>query len=188
MTKSEDVFAQKRALRKHIAELKEGYTGEELRVYSEQIMNNLEQLNSFRQAKTVFIYHSMPQEVHTHDLIRKYSGDKAFLLPVVTKSGLILRKYNSDNELQISDFGISEPTGPEFTDYEKIDLIVVPGVAFDRNLNRMGYGKGYYDGILQKTDAQRVAVCFDFQLLKCVPHTHFDVKMNLIVCQTGIIS
>lgn len=188
MTKSEDVFAQKRALRKHVAELKSNYTNEELLCFSEQVMNKLEQLEIFLQAKTVFIYYSMPQEVHTHDLIRKYSGDKAFLLPVVTKSGLILKKYNSGEELQISDFGISEPTGPEFTDYEKIDLIVVPGVAFDRNLNRMGYGKGYYDGILQKTDTQRVAVCFDFQLLKCVPHTHFDVKMNLIVCQTEIIS
>ena len=72
MTKSEDVFAEKNALRKHIAELKAGYTGEELHVFSEQIMSNLEQLNSFRQAKTVFIYHSMPQEVHTHELIKKY--------------------------------------------------------------------------------------------------------------------
>ena len=188
MTNSEEVFAEKKALRKHVAELKSSHTNEELHSFSQQIMNKLEQLESFQKATTISIYYSMPQEVHTHELIRKYSNEKVFLLPVVTKSGLILKKYSSDNELQISDFGIGEPVGAEFTDYNMIDLIVVPGVAFDRSLNRLGYGKAYYDRLLQKTDTERVAVCFDFQIFSEIPHTQADVKMNSVVCQSEIIS
>ena len=74
--------------------------------------------------------------------------------------------------MQTSGFGIKEPTGETFLEYDKIDLVIVPGVAFDRTLNRMGRGKGFYDRLLPKIKAPKVAVCFDFQLMEKIPANH----------------
>ena len=185
---SQDIFKQKKELRKKIALQKREFDADQLMTMSGDVIANLEQTDQFIRAKTVFIYYSMPGEVFTHDLIRKHVGEKVFLLPLVGKDGLYLKKYISDDRMKISGLGIHEPDGEVFVDYDKIDLVVVPGVAFDRSMNRMGYGKAYYDGILPKIKALKVAVCFDFQLLESVPNTQTDVKMDMIVCQNKIIT
>lgn len=74
--------------------------------------------------------------------------EKQILLPVVTGDDLELRVYTGPGDLATGAYGIEEPTGALFTDYDAIDFIVVPGVAFDRNGNRLGRGKGYYDRLL----------------------------------------
>jgi 5-formyltetrahydrofolate cyclo-ligase len=79
-------------------------------------------------------------------------------------------------------FGIGEPTGPEFTDLESIDMIIVPGVAFDREGNRMGRGRGFYDRLLSTTPhAFKVGVAFGFQMVEQVPTEPFDIKMNKVI-------
>ena len=62
--------------------------------------------------------------------------------------------------------------------WEKIDLILVPGMAFDAMGNRLGRGKGYYDKVLRHTPAYKIGVCFDFQFLKAVPTEAHDVRMD----------
>ena len=76
--------------------------------------------------------------------------------------------------------------GDEYLNYDDIDLVVVPGVAFDKNLNRMGRGKGYYDGLLPKIKAPKVSICFDFQIVDNVPVDNRDVIMDLVVCETTV--
>ena len=79
-------------------------------------------------------------------------------------------------------FGILEPVGELYTDYDSIDMIVVPGVAFDRQGNRLGRGRGYYDKILKETRAaKKVGICFDFQFVEEVPVDELDVRMDLVV-------
>ena len=81
-------------------------------------------------------------------------------------------------------FGIGEPTGPEWTDLDAVKLIVVPGVAFDNKLNRMGRGRGFYDRLLKSTpNAIKVGVAYDFQVLSEIPVEDFDVKMDLVVSE-----
>lgn len=184
---TENIFLQKKELRKKIALLKSYYTQEELLEQSEVIVAAVEKTNEFKRAKTILVYHSMPGEVYTHGLIKRHMQEKEFLLPVVRKDGLHLKKYISDNHLMVSSYGVYEPTGETFNDYQKIDLVIVPGVAFDQSLNRLGYGKAYYDGLLPKIDARKIAVCFDFQLFDSIPHSENDVKMDLIICQNKII-
>ncbi len=81
-------------------------------------------------------------------------------------------------------FGIEEPTGAEFTDLDKVDLIIVPGVAFDRQRNRMGRGRGFYDRLLKSTpNAYKVGVGFNFQLVDNVPVEPFDVPMDNVIIE-----
>ncbi len=72
---------------------------------------------------------------------------------------------------------------------DKIDLVIVPGVAFDEDLNRIGFGKGYYDRILYRLSsrAKKVAVAHDFQVLNSIPSEEHDVKMDIIVTEKRVI-
>ena len=79
---------------------------------------------------------------------------------------------------------IPEPVGPEYTTLEKVDMIVVPGVAFDRKRNRMGRGRGFYDRLLKSTpNAVKVGVAFDFQIFDAIPVEPFDVPMDVVITE-----
>ena len=85
-----------------------------------------------------------------------------------------------DTGFIIGDFNILEPQNEVYEgDY---DLIIVPGVAFDKDGNRIGRGKGYYDRFLSKhLDIKRIGICFDFQLIERVPTEDNDIKMHEII-------
>ena len=84
---------------------------------SAEILAALEAHPVFRAASIILLYHSLPDEVHTHDFIRKWSTKKKILLPVVIGNDLELRVYTSPADLAIGAYGIEEPTGALFTDY-----------------------------------------------------------------------
>jgi 5-formyltetrahydrofolate cyclo-ligase len=81
-------------------------------------------------------------------------------------------------------FGIGEPTGPIWTDLDAIQIIIVPGVAFDRSGNRMGRGRGFYDRMLKSTvGALKIGIAYDFQMLDEIPVEPHDVKMDRIITE-----
>lgn len=125
----------------------------------------------------------MKDEVQTHAFIEKWSRSKRIILPVVTGDELELRVYTGPQDLAIGSYSIAEPTGAPFTDYETIDLAVIPGVAFDRYGHRLGRGKGYYDRLLPQIPAPKVGICFPFQLIEEVPAEAFDFRMDTIIAQ-----
>lgn len=147
------------------------------------IMQQVEEIPEFQQAKTILLYWSMDDEVQTHDFVNKWYQQKTLLLPCVDGDDLRLRQYTGPNCLKAGEqFGIGEPTGPEFTALETIEMIIVPGMAFDRNNNRMGRGRGFYDRLLKSTpNAFKVGVAFDFQMVENVPTEEFDVPMNAVI-------
>lgn len=185
--KEKDIILQKKILRKKIVEIKQSYSKKELQELSEETISTLELTEVFQNAKVILAYYSMSDEVNTHELIKKYQSEKQFLLPLVENDELILKKYISEKSMMISGFGIKEPTGEIFLEYDKIDMVIVPGVAFDRTLNRMGRGKGFYDRLLPKIKAPKFAVCFDFQVFDKIPANQEDIKMNMIICQNEVI-
>lgn len=152
---------------------------------SRPIMKHVEELSQFSQAKIILLYWSMEDEVQTHEFVEKWYQQKTLLLPCVDGDDLRLRQYTGPECMQAGEqFGIGEPTGPEFTELESIDMIVVPGVAFDRNNNRMGRGRGFYDRMLKSTpNAYKVGVAFNFQLLESIPVEPFDVPMNKVIVE-----
>ena len=174
---------KKKELRKRIALLKTLHKSTATH-QSAEILAALEAHPVFRAASIILLYHSLPDEVHTHDFIRKWSTKKKILLPVVIGNDLELRVYTSPADLAIGAYGIEEPTGALFTDYAIIDLIIVPGVAFDRDGNRLGRGKGYYDRLLPRIpSAYKVGICFPFQIVEEVPAEPFDIRMDEIITQ-----
>lgn len=173
---------KKKEIRKLIRDKKKEYSLDEKKIKSARIFAQLEQYQWFNDAKIIMAYWSMDDEVHTHNFLEKYLGKKKIILPVVNGDVLDLKEFTGVTDLTEGEhFKIGEPTGNDFTEIEKIDLIITPGVAFDKERNRLGRGKAYYDKLLKTTKAVKVGVCFDFQLLDSVPVDEHDVKMDYVL-------
>lgn len=168
---------------------KELDTGEKLR-RSESVMRRLEQMPQFAESRVVLLYWSMDDEVQTHALVERTWRDRTVLLPCVDGDDLRLRQYTGPKCLVAGEqFGIGEPTGPEWTDLEAIGFIAVPGVAFDRECNRMGRGRGFYDRLLKSVpNAYKVGVAYDFQVMEHIPVEAHDVPMDSIVSESEILT
>jgi len=124
------------------------------------LLNKLEQHPLFIAAKTVLLYYSLGDEVQTHDFIEKWYRQKDILLPVVKGDILELRRYTA----------------------------IIPGVSFDKNGNRLGRGKGYYDRLLPQLHSYNVGICFDFQVSDEIPTESFDKPMHEVWTEKGKIS
>ncbi|MCQ2298979.1 MAG: 5-formyltetrahydrofolate cyclo-ligase [Bacteroidales bacterium] len=175
----------KAALRKQVRAAKKAVLLDEKIARSRGIMAKVEQLESFQKAHIVLLYWSMDDEVATHEFVNRWYKEKTLLLPCVDGDDLKLRQYTGPECLVSGpDFGIGEPTGEEFTQLDSVEMIVVPGVAFDKHNNRMGRGRGFYDRMLKSTpNAVKVGVAFDFQMFDTIPTEAFDVPMNLVISE-----
>lgn len=176
------VDQQKKELRIKIRALKNQYTLSEKKSFSKTIFDKIEKREDFQNAKTIVIYWSMNDEVHTHDFIQKWYKHKRIILPTVKGENLVLIEFTG--MLNMSEgiaFKILEPKGDEFIDFNEIDILFVPGIAFDKQNNRMGRGKAYYDKTLKKINAMKIGLCFDFQLVESVPVAEHDIKMDLVI-------
>ena len=178
----------KQSLRKEIALLKNRYSDEDLRAFSDEIFLRMTQTQVFQDAKCILAYHSFGQEVFTHDFIEKYAQEKKIILPVVKEDNLVLKEYRGKDALLKSDYGILEPTGSDFTDFSQIELGIIPGVVFDTKLNRLGRGKGYYDKLLSLLgNTYLIGICFSFQLKDEILVESHDFPMNSVITENGIV-
>lgn len=172
----------KQSIRKEIRLLKKGQTAESKRSESEQIWSILEKNPLFQNSHNILIYWSMNDEVETPDFIRKWQHQKQFLLPCVVGDELEIKLFNGDADMLSGDrFQIPEPKGEAITNYDIIELAIVPGVAFDKQHQRLGRGRGYYDKTLCKIKAPKIGVCFSFQYLDEIPTDGFDVPMDDVI-------
>lgn len=187
-----ETYIAKQALRKDMALRKKSYSKIQLSERSETILERLEQTHLFRAASRVALYHALPGEVQTAAFIEKWQDKKTLYLPVVEGDDLRLLPYLGNDRLKTGSFGILEPTEeasptPETT-AGTLDLIIVPGIAFDRKNNRLGRGKGYYDRLLSEWKTPKIGICFDFQLFDEIPAEPFDRKMNLVISENETTS
>lgn len=172
-------------LRLHIKKCKLNISREERELASILVKNKVELLTQFMSAKNILLYNALPDELPTDCMLEGWANSKELFLPVVAGDNLIIKRYNKEL-LKVGAFGILEPTGEEI-DFNIIDLIVVPGVAFDRNLNRLGRGKGFYDKLLANSNAYLVGVGYDMQIVDCIATEPHDVKMNCIITEKEIL-
>ncbi len=148
---------------------------------SKQILVLLEKHPVFQKAKTILLYYSLNDEVNTHPFIDKWCKQKSIILPKVIGNELDLKKYDGPKNLEKGAYGIEEPVGESFSDYQAIDLAIIPGMAFDNRGNRLGRGKGYYDRLLPKLSAYKIGICFPFQLVEEVPADQSDIPMDEVI-------
>ncbi len=174
---------EKKELRKIVRDAKKAVPHSDKIALSRPIMEGVSNLKAFQESETVLLYWSMDDEVYTHDFVNSWYKEKRIILPCVDGDDLVLRQYTGPESLQPGpQFGIPEPVGPVFDDLDKIDMIIVPGVAFDRHNNRMGRGRGFYDRLLKTTPhAKKIGVAFDFQIFDTIPVEPFDVPMDMVV-------
>lgn len=177
----------KKQLRKEITQKKSRFSSAELDEFSNRLLNKLEQLPAFQQAATVLLYHSLKDEVRTHAFVEKWKNQKNILLPVVIGDDLELRKYTGKQDLAVGAYGIEEPAGEPFEEFDRIDLAIIPGVSFDSKGNRLGRGKGYYDRLLPKIKSYKIGICFSFQVSKEVPAEPFDIRMDAVVTDQEVL-
>ena len=132
---------------------------------------------------TILLYHSLPDEVDTHQLIRTlHSIGKLVLLPTIKGEELELHEYTDENALAPSfQFNIQESTGRLYTDYHLIDLAIIPGMAFTPSGDRLGRGKGYYDRLLPKLSCPLIGLAFPFQILDTLPCEPHDIRMTEVI-------
>lgn len=156
---------------------------------SEEIVKKLQRfLTSHPSPSTIMAYWPLPDEVDIRPLIHWLVGQgKTVVLPKVTGDETMeLRRYTSQDDLAEGAFHILEPVGEPFTDYEDIDVVLVPGMAFDAAGHRLGRGKGYYDRFLAShfpslpshPSPLLLGICFPFQRVAAVPTEDFDVCMS----------
>jgi 5-formyltetrahydrofolate cyclo-ligase len=177
-----DIPEQKKAIRREIKEIKKRIPLEKLSYDSDRIFKQVESLSQFSEAKVVLAYWSLPDEVNTHDFVLRWAATKKMVLPIVVGSLLELREFNGLKALVTgSSFGIQEPHTGALVEPSTIDFAIIPGIAFDTNGNRLGRGKGYYDKILTQTNAYKVAVGFDFQIVSKVPVMPFDIPVDVVI-------
>ena len=170
----------KQELRRHIRQLKKACAPESLDTQSRHILRKLAGHPAFQQAETVMFYASLPDEVRTLDFIEEWRNKKRIILPTVVGDDIIPVELTPDSPMQEGDFHILEPQSHPYEG--PLDLIVVPGMAFDRQGHRLGRGKGYYDRFLIKyPEVKTIGICFDFQLLDEVPAEPHDQVIDEII-------
>ena len=147
---------------------------------SKQILETLENNNIFKNASNILMYWSLDNEVRTHEFINKWHTKKNIYLPVIIDNELKIKKYTK--EMVNGKYNINEPVGEVYN--ASIDLVIVPGLAFDQDNNRLGRGKGYYDRLLKNLDTYKIGICFKCQLIDKIPKDKWDIKMNEIATFT----
>lgn len=176
----DELKAEKKLIRNEIKIQKAQISNSEKELQARVVFGKIEQLPEFNLAKTIFIYWSLPDELPTHFFIEKWCKQKIIILPAVVGENMELKVYNSKSEMKTGELNISEPNTSEIFS-GNIDLIIVPGIAFDKNKNRLGRGKGFYDRFFKTENVIKIGVGFNFQLKDSIPVDKFDVSMNKII-------
>ena len=181
----------KSKIRKRILNVRNNMSKEDVKKNSNAIMDKITSLDIYKHSKVVFIYMDFKNEVMTSNLIKRMLSEKKRVAIPYTDSintVLIPSEITKESDLKQNSFGYYEPKSILPVNIEEIDLVIVPGVVFDKNLNRIGFGKGYYDKILNrlKPSAKKVALAHDFQVLEDIPAEEHDVKMDMIITEKNI--
>lgn len=158
------------------------------------IRQGIIRLPEFTDAKTILFYASFRSEVDTREMIKiTLSQGKRVILPKVDKENKILKLYEikNTNELVKGYMGILEPSVSEkrLTGLDDLDLIIIPGAAFDVSGSRLGYGAGFYDRLLagMKNKIPIIAPAYEEQIVDDIPSEPHDVKVTKIVTDKRVI-
>ncbi len=154
-------------------------TTQQVEVCSQEVVNKLLALPAFQAAKRVLLYYPIHNEIDLRALLTA-APEKEYFLPVTHRKSIEVRPYDNDVSMKRGYFGIPEPQTARYTG--KLDLVIVPAVAFDKANNRLGRGGGYYDRFLNYSKhTTKIGVGYKFQLKEHIPTDHHDKKMDAVV-------
>lgn len=152
--------------------------------WSDDLCMRLYRMRELSGSNVVMAFHPLSDEVDIRPLLKRLHDDgKIILLPEVTgESTMILRQYAPEAEMLKGALGTQVPNTGIYTEYSNIEVVLVPGVAFDKEGHRMGRGKGYYDRFLSMIpeESVKIGVCFPYQIVECVPTEEHDFVMDYV--------
>ncbi len=155
-------------------------------VIKEKLIN----LEKYKKSKIIAIFKSFGSEINTTEIIdHSLNNGKVVILPKVVENNLKFYKISNNEIFVKSKFGIDEPIPEEenLVQNDLIDLIIVPGLSFDKEKNRLGYGGGYYDRFLSNVNCMKIGICYEEQIYEGdLPAEKTDIKMDLIVTDKNI--
>ncbi|AIY84915.1 5-formyltetrahydrofolate cyclo-ligase [Clostridium baratii] len=177
----------KKELRKEIIKKRDELDCTEKTIKDKKIIEKLKDTKEYKEAKGIFVYIGFGSEINTKILIEDALEDgKEVCVPKVIKKDMVFIKINSLENLVTSSYGILEPVGDKNNfNVDNLGLIIMPGLAFDKQGNRLGYGGGYYDKFLSnnKINVKKIALAYDFQILDKVPSEEHDIKVDSIITE-----
>lgn len=152
------------------------------------ITESVVSLSEIQAASVICIYISLPEEVDTTRLIDRFLQDgKTVVLPKIAGGRLMLTPIDSRTDLRPNALGILEPVTGYYLSVAEIDVFLVPGVGFDRAGNRLGWGKGYYDKLLEKTSAPKIGLAYACQIVSRLPVEKYDIPMDTVITEKETI-
>ena len=183
---------KKKELRKTYNDLRKALSPEDVQHKSGLVFTRLTEHVLWRSANAVMIYLSLPYEVQTDAMINlAFSQQKRVMVPYVdeTKNRINISEIKNIHDLQPGHFKVREPKKEDIKRFFKSDLelVICPGVAFDRNCSRLGFGKGYYDMFLKELrgDVPMVGLSFDLQITpERIPFSYDDIPMDFIFTES----
>lgn len=184
----------KKEIREEILKKRANLDKKNHKLEGDKILNKIMESDSYKNARNIFIFISFGSEINTHDFIRKsLSLGKNISVPVTFLDEKIMKasSLKSFSDLKPGAYNILAPSEDkiEFIDEGSIDLVIVPGAAFDRSGYRIGYGGGYYDKFLAPLkEVKKIGIAFSFQIVNEIPISKYDIPVNLIYTENEIIS
>jgi 5-formyltetrahydrofolate cyclo-ligase len=180
----------KRALRRAVLAERDALSGTERAARSEAIVDRLLGLDEAAGAGAVLAFWSFGSEVDTAPLLdRLRSRGTTVALPRTRDGDIVPVIWTPGSSMTETSFGSREPADGRVLEARELDLIVVPGVAFDRSCGRVGYGGGFYDRLLARTrdGAAAAAIAFGVQVVDQVPAGPLDRPVDAIVTEDDVI-
>jgi 5-formyltetrahydrofolate cyclo-ligase len=173
----------KKEIRNRIKKLKKAVSAEELKRQSEMIREKVIGSATFKNAEHILLYWPLPDEVDTRTILNTFKDKKHLYLPVIKGDDLEIFLYEGEEKMVPGEkYGIPEPAGKKIEDESLIDLVIVPGVAFDKQNNRLGRGAGYYDRILKRLPgSKKTGLAFNFQIIDEIPVETHDIRMDEVI-------
>lgn len=183
---------QKALLRKELIAHRNSLSIIEWQKKSDLIKDSVLKSEEYIKADTIHCFISMNNrfEVNTHSLIEEMllNGKKVVVPVMSTKNGILHHsKLESLLQLKENEWGVPEPKEVKEFDISSLELILVPLLGADLEGNRIGYGKGYYDRFLSKTDAIAIGILFHEFILDEIPINSFDRKLNGLISEKGLM-
>ena len=173
----------KKALRAQIREQKRAMTEEQIRQASACLMEKFVATKAYKEAKTIYGYLPYNQEVRTVPILEQALADgKGVAVPKVYGEEMKFIYMTDLSLVEKSDFGIPEPVADDPVADDPTALVLMPGLAFDKEGHRIGYGGGYYDKFLaQEPEHPTVALCYGFQMLPVLETEEFDIPVDCVL-------
>ncbi len=181
----------KEAIRERLRKLRDCLSPTEIEERSANITAHLLQEHHYKTRKSIMCYSSFGKEVDTHRLLAQIIEDKgSVILPYTDEKTQKLLTFEVEelDTLIENKFGIKEPDPTKAKPVSKysINLVICPGIAFDKQGHRIGFGKGYFDRFLANLMTINIGLCYDFQIVESIEKQGHDVRMDYIITESRI--